>query len=314
MKLKLLIFTSILSLLFSCAKTIEFGKIIDKSKSFEIKKDIRKTQTKSIYKREIRTKSKKWEQFNNWLNNNKDGWKSTPISYLTEITITQDEFGLLFFNDEKDESVVIYYTDEQGEGKQYQKKIEKGELDFIIEDLIKITKISKYGTLFAEKRHLNEPTKHLNIDDFKTYYDFKKEIENTLCNDSIPQIEIWNENNLTIIIPFDYCSSSFGCVRINQGEVIAIMNNNIIENQNIYKLDSLYSLMKRKYLKKELKKYNPRPERIYFQLFYENNEKLFKLKKLLNIITRNYDSLKIEHSLKIRFGGFEKIELINNDE
>ena len=314
MRLKILIFISVLSLLFGCTKTIEFDKIIDNSKSFELKKDIWKAQKTSIYKREIRTKSKKWIEFNNWLNNNKVGWKSTPVSYLTEITITQDEFGLLFFSDDKGESVVIHYTDEQGEGRQYQKEIKKGELDFIIRDLIKITKISKYGSLFAQKRHHNEPIKHLDIDDFKTYYDLKKEIENTLCNDSIPQIEMWSENELKTFIPFDYCSFDYGCVRINQRDIIEITNNHFIEKGTIYDLDSIYHLMKRKYLKKELTKYNPKPEKVYFQIIYENDEKLLKLKELLKVITTNYDSLKIENSLKIRFGGFEIVELKDNDE
>jgi len=304
----------ILLVLSSCSTNIDFNKIIDNSKPFEIKKTLLTSPSYSDYKKTINHKSKKWIDFDNWLKNNKNDWYKTPASYITEITIKQNDFNLLFFSDNEGETVVINYIDDKGNGQQYWKKIKKGELDFVIGNIKQIENISKYGSLFSQKRHHNEPIKHLDIDDFKTYYDFKKEIEKALCNDSIPQIEMWNENELKTFIPFDYCISDYGCVRIRQGNIIEIMDNHLFENGSIYDLDSLYPLMKRKYLKTGLTKYDPKPEKIYFQIIYENDEKLLKLKKLLTVITKNYDNLEIENSLKIRFGGFEIIELIDNDE
>ncbi len=298
----------------SCSTNIDFNRIIDNSKPFEVEKKILNSSNYLGYKRIINNQSKKWIDFDNWLKNNRNDWHKTPASYITEITIKQDDFNLLFFSDNEGETIVINYIDDKGKGQQYRKEIKKGELDFVIGNIKQIENISKYGSLFAQKRHHNEPIKHLDIDDFKTYYDLKKEIENTLCNDSIPQIEMWSEKELKTFIPFDYCSFDYGCVRINQRDIIEITNNHFIEKGTIYDLDSISHLMKRKYLKKELTKYNPKPEKVYFQIIYENDEKLLKLKELLKVITKNYDSLKIENSLKIRFGGFEIVELKDNDE
>ena len=183
----------------SCSTNIDFNRIIDNSKPFEVEKKILNSSNYLGYKRIINNQSKKWIDFDNWLKNNRNDWHKTPVSYITEITIKQDDFNLLFFSDNEGETVVINYIDDKGKGQQYRKEIKKGELDFVIGDIKQIENISKYGSLFAQKRHHNEPIKHLDIDDFKTYYDLKKEIENTLCNDSIPQIE--ELINILIILP-----------------------------------------------------------------------------------------------------------------
>jgi len=309
----ILLYFLIFLVILSCSTNIDFNRIIDNSKPFEIEKKILNSSNYLGYKRIINSQSKKWIDFDDWLKNNQNDWYKTPASYITEITIKQNDFNLLFFSNDEGETVVINYIDDKGNGKQYRKKIKKGELDFVTGNLKQIENISKYGELFDQKRHQDEPIKHLDIDDFKTYYDFKKEIENTLCNDSIPQIEMWSKNELKTFIPFDYCSLDYGCVRIRQRDIIEIMDNHFIENGAIYGLDSIYHLMKRKYLKKELTKYNPKPEKVYFQIIYKNDEKLFKLKELLKEVTKNYDSLKIENSLKIRFAGIEIVEQMMNE-
>lgn len=123
---------SILTFLLSgCTTDININNYIDKNDPFGLtfnKKDSATGFTKSDHF-EISVNSDKYKKIIQWGNENTKGWKWTPASYITDISIGQDNFRLLHTFGSN--GVVIGFTDKEGKPRQYTKAIKKGELDFL---------------------------------------------------------------------------------------------------------------------------------------------------------------------------------------
>lgn len=132
MKKRIFLFQIILLLfLISCSSKIETTKHIDINAPFilTISSNDGFTGLSGRKVSSIDPASQKHQKFIKWINENSDGWKSTFASYLAEVSITQNDFRLLYYAD----FVVIAFND--GEARQYFKSITNGELDFLIDDL-----------------------------------------------------------------------------------------------------------------------------------------------------------------------------------
>ena len=118
------------AVLTSCSSDININDYIDKNSSLKL--TINKTDTNTGLTSsdlfEISPNSDKFKKLIAWGNENKYDWKSTLASYVCELSVTQDNFNLLLL---KHEGVVIGFTDKKGNGNQYQKIINKGDLDFL---------------------------------------------------------------------------------------------------------------------------------------------------------------------------------------
>ena len=73
--------------------------------------------------------SEKYNELLKWSENNLTSWEPTPASYLTLISVSQDDFHLMYF---RDGYVVANFVDKEGKANQYKKKISPGELDFLL--------------------------------------------------------------------------------------------------------------------------------------------------------------------------------------
>ena len=128
------IFTIIaILILSSCQSDIVFDKIIDFNAPFTmIVTNVDSISGLSNFKTEtIAVNSEKWLKFIDFAKENVDGWSLTPVSYISDITITQGEFRLLYWKGK--DTVVIGFVDRNGKGQQYRKVIKKDELNFLIE-------------------------------------------------------------------------------------------------------------------------------------------------------------------------------------
>ena len=111
---------------FGCRQHIDINNYIDKKLPLELKigNQLKRPDT-------IKVNSDKYRKLVDWGKANKDDWQSTPASYIANICVGQGNFRLLYLPDK--DGVVIGFTDNQGNPKQYSKRIKKGELDFLKE-------------------------------------------------------------------------------------------------------------------------------------------------------------------------------------
>jgi len=119
--------------LVSCQTDLDINDSIDQNSSFTL--TIRTVDKETILctnrTEEIEVNSEKWNKLVDFLMNNINDWQSSPASYIGDIYVTQDDFRLIYTKGTT--GAVIAFTDKKGEPKQYAKKIENGELDFLTE-------------------------------------------------------------------------------------------------------------------------------------------------------------------------------------
>jgi hypothetical protein len=73
--------------------------------------------------------SKKIKELTTLLNNNSDDWESSIASWAApDYFINGDNFRLLVYHD----FIVIGFTDKKGKPRQYTKKIDKSEFNFLL--------------------------------------------------------------------------------------------------------------------------------------------------------------------------------------
>jgi len=124
MKLIKTISLLILVIFFNACSEINISEIIDVNKSLEL-------YIKLDKKENISVNSVKWKKIMRFATENSKNWKKTPASFISDITIIQNDFRLLYWIERN--YVVIGFIDKNGNAKQFQKKIKKGALDFLIE-------------------------------------------------------------------------------------------------------------------------------------------------------------------------------------
>ena len=66
----------------------------------------------------------KYKQFKSWVANNKDGWETTPASYVPSVIVKGSGFTFNFLN----EGVIVNV-----DGKQYSKAVNKSEYDYLLQ-------------------------------------------------------------------------------------------------------------------------------------------------------------------------------------
>ena len=116
---------SLILLTASCYnQQINIAELLDKKEPIKLTKNI---QTIRI----IEPLSEKWNKFIDFAEQNKNGWKPSPVTYLPEITVSQKEFRLFYWIDNN--FIVINFIDKNGNSKQFVKNVKKGALNFLVE-------------------------------------------------------------------------------------------------------------------------------------------------------------------------------------
>lgn len=80
---------------------------------------------------EIQSGMEKHIQLVRWLEKNSSGWKPSTASYNTDISLTQNDFRLLYSSNGL---VVIGFMDRSGDSKQFTKTTNESELDFLLDN------------------------------------------------------------------------------------------------------------------------------------------------------------------------------------
>ncbi len=114
----------------SCQSNLDFNNIINQKESFSLKILNQKNLNINLTK-EIKINSEKWIKFIDFLKNNKIGWQSNPASFNGNIHVSQKNFNFTYL--ESSNLVVINFLNNDRDSKQFTKKINKGELDFLTE-------------------------------------------------------------------------------------------------------------------------------------------------------------------------------------
>ena len=119
-------------ILTSCSSQININKYIDKNAPLELRINTIDSLTgfTSTEKLEIPVNSNKFIQLTQWADNNTNGWRSTPASYIAGVYVGQGNFRLLYTAGTA--GVVIGFTDKENKPRQDSKKTKIGELDFLI--------------------------------------------------------------------------------------------------------------------------------------------------------------------------------------
>ena len=126
-----LIVFSILTVFFSCTKTIKLDNIrFNESEYFiSIHKNM-ETGADTLISYKVQQDSEEITFLKDWLNNNNFNWNKSVISYAMPVySLTSGNFRLLVFEN----FVVLGYTDSLGKSYQYQKHTDTSELHFLIE-------------------------------------------------------------------------------------------------------------------------------------------------------------------------------------
>lgn len=121
--MKLNLYLGILLSLFTltyCNTDVQFSNIIDKSKDFEIVG----SKEKAIIRNSIKHKL-----LINWTERNSNNWTPTPITFLHNIAIEQNNFRLEYYSGK--DKVVINFIDKTNKPRQFIKTVKAGELDFL---------------------------------------------------------------------------------------------------------------------------------------------------------------------------------------
>lgn len=126
--IRFLLFILNICILTSCTSNINFNEIIDKNKALELR--ISKNDSSFPEHFEIPAHSEKFIRLTKWADNNTTGWESSFASYKPEVFVGQGNFRLLYWTGK--DGVIIGFTDKGEKPRQYSKKIEKGELDFLV--------------------------------------------------------------------------------------------------------------------------------------------------------------------------------------
>lgn len=85
-----------------------------------------KLRTDTIY-----VNSDTWNRLEQFANNHSSDWKATPASYNSDFYIRQGNFSLMGWNNGT--SVVVNFTDANGQANQLARSVKPGELDFLTE-------------------------------------------------------------------------------------------------------------------------------------------------------------------------------------
>ena len=78
----------------------------------------------------IQPTSDKYKHIIDWLSNNDEGWTSTSASFNFKCSVGQNDFRLLF----NAKTVVIGFTDKNGEPQQFIKTTKGNDLAFLMSD------------------------------------------------------------------------------------------------------------------------------------------------------------------------------------
>ena len=131
MKPKAIIFLiSFLFVITSCTSEISITEFVNPDLPLILKINRRNNGLTETDKKIIEPQSEKSKKFIFWCNRNSSGWENTIASYNSKVSVSQNNFNLLYFQN----TVVINFIDKNGKPKQYSKTIENGELDFLIKD------------------------------------------------------------------------------------------------------------------------------------------------------------------------------------
>lgn len=119
-------------ILISCQSDLGIDNIIDYNSPFELTETTIDTITglSKFSKATIEANSVKWQKLVEFAKCNTEGWTTTPASYISDITIAQGDFRLLYWIGKS--AIIISFKDKNGKMKQYHKEIKNGELDFLI--------------------------------------------------------------------------------------------------------------------------------------------------------------------------------------
>ena len=117
----------------SCQTDLELNNVIDQKSPFTltIRTVDSETGLSTNETEEINVNSEKWTRLVDFAKQNMDGWQPSPESYIGDVYVTQGNFRMIYTKGS--DGVVIAFTDNEGDPKQYTKKIDKGELDFLTE-------------------------------------------------------------------------------------------------------------------------------------------------------------------------------------
>lgn len=114
----------------SCSRSVELVNYLPINDSINIRiKEKYNLHSKSY----LNQKSEKYLSLKQWLSENIDNWKPTPVTYaavLMDVFIQYDDFT--FFYSKNGNFVVINYKDENNKFHQITKVIKEGELDFLL--------------------------------------------------------------------------------------------------------------------------------------------------------------------------------------
>jgi len=116
----------------SCNSRIKLNEYFNNKSSFtltinSIEKSTGLTQTTQT---EIEVISNKYSKLIEWLNKNESGWQMSAASFVTEFSVSQGSFKLLYTKGTN--GAIISFIDKENKPRQYSKSITKGELDFLV--------------------------------------------------------------------------------------------------------------------------------------------------------------------------------------
>ncbi len=183
----------------NCSTDIELGDYIDKSTPFQLTINQIDSTTGLTTGNTIilGVNSEKWKKIIEWGEVNKEGWKSSIASYISNVYVIQGDFRLIYTSNSR--GVVIGFVDNQGNGEQYTKEIVKGELDFLtILDNEELNKSDTLGYINVSNNTdiFNKECEKCNIQVIKNIYENIEKLSLKIINEFICSIDKSCNNNV----------------------------------------------------------------------------------------------------------------------
>lgn len=116
-----------------CRTAIQLPELITKQVPFNLSRRSYNSQTglSNFETLTIEVNSHPWNLLTQFIHSNEKGWQKSQASYLGDAYVMQGDFKLIYTKGVN--AVVLNFKDPKGKPKQFVKKIQAGELDFLFE-------------------------------------------------------------------------------------------------------------------------------------------------------------------------------------
>jgi len=148
----------------------------------------------------------------------------------------------------------------------------------------------------------------IDLSKFPTYVELHDRMRELSCKDSTPKIIFKSDTILKTVYFPEACMEGYACILIKEKNVLQITQDSIFKASYELPIDSLIYFMEKDYLNNgEDPTLSDSPDKLSINILYTENQKTVNLIKLLDKITKSFDSVNVDAPFYISL--FQKLTI-----